>query len=35
MILRAGVGLEQYWITWLSEAMEMLSEIDGVDRPAP
>jgi DNA-binding PadR family transcriptional regulator len=35
MILRAGVGLEQYWMTWLSEAIEMLSEVDRVDRPAP
>ena len=28
LILLAGVGLEQYWMTWLSDAIERLSELD-------
>ena len=32
LILRAGVGLEEYWMTWLSEAIDLLSDLDGGDR---
>ncbi|MDI9977413.1 MULTISPECIES: PadR family transcriptional regulator [Rhodococcus] len=28
LILLAGVGLETYWMTWLSDAIELLSEVD-------
>lgn len=35
LILRAGVGLEEYWMTWLSEAIELLSDVDPGDPPAP
>jgi DNA-binding PadR family transcriptional regulator len=33
LILRAGVGLEEYWVRWLSEAIELLSEVDAGDQP--
>lgn len=30
-ILLAGVGLEQYWMTWLSETIDLLAEIEHRD----
>ena len=33
MILLAGIGLEQYWATWLAEAIDLLSGIDQGEHP--